>query len=60
MNIDLAVVAEQLNNLKTGIDNVIIVFQKFPLVIQDFGEAFTSDAWDALSSSDAEAPAQGE
>lgn len=42
MNIDLAFVAEQLSNLKTGIDNVITVFQTFPEVIQDLGYAFTS------------------
>lgn len=51
MNIDLAVVAEQLNNLKTGIDNVIVVFKEFPLAIQNFGEAFTSDAWLSAESS---------
>lgn len=42
MNIDLAVVAEQLNNLNTGITNVVKVFQTFPEVIQDFALAFTS------------------
>lgn len=60
MNIDLAVVQEALSNLNTGITNVITVFQKFPQVIQDFADAFTSDAWDALSSSEPEDPAQGE
>lgn len=42
MNIDLAVVAEQLENLNTGISNVITVFKTFPEVIQDFALAFTS------------------
>ncbi|MGZ7497444.1 hypothetical protein ACXM2N_10285 [Corynebacterium sp. ZY180755] len=42
MNIDLAVVAEQLTNFKTLVGNVTTVFQEFPKVIQDLGLAFTS------------------
>lgn len=57
MNIDLAVVAEQLANFQTGVKNVLIAFKEFPLAIQNFAEAFTSDAW---TSSAPEAPAQGE
>lgn len=42
MNIDLAVVAEQLNNFKEGVAHVIDIFQTFPQVIRDFANAFTS------------------
>lgn len=42
MNIDLAVVAEQLNNFKEGVAHVISIFETFPEVIRDFANAFTS------------------
>lgn len=51
MNIDLAVVAEQLANFQTGVKNVIVAFKEFPLAIQNFAEAFTSDAWLSAESS---------
>lgn len=44
MNIDLAVVADQLENLQTGINNLITVFKTFPEVIDNFADALTSSS----------------